>query len=338
MGKASRRKKERKKEGAELALESAWQYTEKVVQRLEQCIAPDATVQRDQELPSLIAEGVVRQCDVTILWNAGPRQILTIVEVQKRGRKVELKDFIDWREKRDEVGAHCLICVSEQGFPASVIAHAKLQGNRVRLLTLSELEGEHWPLKIVGKEMRLIEVGSELIGLQPIEAGSIIRPPRTMEIDKLAPIFQCGTSPKLLSAVELSRQAASLRPEFQHLPPGIHPRVVSVTPPPGTPFKLVHPTKTISLKAVSFQLRIHIKRHRIPMSCSGYVQYDHKGKFGNVLAYALTAEGPISDRPVRSSLIFIAEATGLLRLADYEIDGLPSDSVRLAFFTEDPWK
>lgn len=337
MGRASRRKKKRKQQGAEPAQQPAWRYTEKIVQRLEQCLAPDAKVQRDQKLPSLIT-GFTRQCDVTILRNPGPRQTLTIVEVQDRGKKVEIGDYTDWREKRDEVGANCLLCVSEQGFPESVIAHAKTQGDRVRLLTLSELEGEHWPLKIVGREMRLVEVGSELINLQPIEAGTVIRPPRTMRIEKGAPIFRCGESTTLLSAMELGKRTASMRTEFQSLPVGVHPRRVVLTPPAGTPFSLVHEGMTTPLKTVIFDLKVHIKRHKISLNCSGYVQYDHKGTLGNALAYAMTGEGEISGSHVRASLILVAESTGFLRLADYAIEGLPRDSVSFSISPENPWR
>lgn len=335
MGRASRRKRERKNQ-ANPPQEPAWKYTERIVQRLEQSLAPDAKVLRDQKLSSLITGHLV-QCDVTILRNPGPRQTLSIVEVQDRGRKVEPNDYRGWREKRDEVGANSLICVSEEGFPQSVIDHAKTQGDRVRLITLSDLNGGNWPLQIVGQEMRFVEVGSELVGLRPVESGTIIRPARTLQIERSAPIFQCGGQGQLLSAVALARKAAALHPEFQALPVGVHPRRITLTPPPGTAFSLLHEDEVVALKALVFDLRIHIKRHKLPLSCSGYVQYDHKGSFGNALAYAMTAEGNISDRHVRASMIFVAEPTGFLKFADYSVEGLPPDDVSLSIFTTSPW-
>lgn len=337
MGKSSRRKKEKRKHASSAPQEPAWKYAEKIVERLEKCLAPDAKVERNQMLPSLLT-GHERQCDVIILRNSGPRQTLTIVEVQNRGKKVEIGDYGGWCQKRDEVGANCVICVSEQGFPESVITHAKTQRDRVRLLTLSELQGEHWPVHIVGKEMRFVEVGTELVNMQPVIDSNIVRPNKTVKIKNETPIFRLGSSNRLLSSLELSRKVTQLQPEFQHLPVGVVARRTIFRTPPGTHFDITLDGETTPLNAVIFDVKLHVKRLRIPLSCSDYVQYDHHGELGDALAYAITGEGDVSGQHVRCSLIFTAESSGLLHLADCQIEGLPPDSVRMSFFTEDPWK
>ncbi len=53
------------------------------------------------------------------------RKHVTIVEVQKQNRKPTLNEFDGWIAKMKQVGANQLICVSEQGFPASIVELSK---------------------------------------------------------------------------------------------------------------------------------------------------------------------------------------------------------------------
>jgi hypothetical protein len=116
---------------------AAWRLHERLVAFLEKAVAPGADVRHNINLPVLTApERKPRQCDVVIIAGEPPRQTLTIVEVQKRGRKVGINDFHGWLGKMQEVGANQLICVSERGFPESVVVAAAQRGSQVKLLTL----------------------------------------------------------------------------------------------------------------------------------------------------------------------------------------------------------
>jgi hypothetical protein len=120
-------------------LEPHWKTVEYVVALLEKTLTPEATVEHDVKLPEL-ATGTLRQCDVVIRTGAPPRTTLTIVEVQARGRKVEVSDYEGWCRKREKLGAQHLICVSSSGFPESVTRDALALGDSVRLMTLCQAD------------------------------------------------------------------------------------------------------------------------------------------------------------------------------------------------------
>jgi hypothetical protein len=88
-----------------------WLLIQKVVAFLEKALTPDAEVLHDQRLPN-ITTGHKRQCDVVIKYGKSPRQVMAIVEVQKRSRKVGIGTLSDWWQKMRSVGAQKLICVS----------------------------------------------------------------------------------------------------------------------------------------------------------------------------------------------------------------------------------
>jgi hypothetical protein len=121
-----------------------WKFIERVAALIERTFDKSADIRHNQMLDSLKAPGERRQCDVVV--RAGPqhRRTLTIVEVQKRKRKVDLTTFDGWLEKMREVGAQHLVCVSAKGFPRSVVKRAVAIGPTVRLATLGELEQRHW--------------------------------------------------------------------------------------------------------------------------------------------------------------------------------------------------
>ena len=123
-----------------------WKLTEKVVELIEQTIAPSARVLLDVKLPDLTSnEGATRQCDVVIKNGTPPRETISIVEVQDRNKKVDLTTFDGWCQKMRDVGAQHLICVSKAGFPNSVIAKARRIGPTVRLILFSQLKTGKWP-------------------------------------------------------------------------------------------------------------------------------------------------------------------------------------------------
>lgn len=118
-----------------------WKKKEELVKVIEKVISPSSRVERNIMLPNLKSKsGAKRQCDVVIRTGKPPRETISIVEVQKRGAKVDINTFGGWCVKMRDVGAQHLICVSEKGFPKSVKEEALLMGPTVRLLTLSQLD------------------------------------------------------------------------------------------------------------------------------------------------------------------------------------------------------
>src|SRR5262249_40917959 len=120
--------------------EPAWRLVERVAALLGKSLIPGAIVEHDGQLPVLTSHaGHERQCDVVVKYGPPPRQVISIVEVQKRDRNVGPKDFADWLKKMRQVGAQTLICVSTKGFSSAVLEEARQIGPTVRLLTLREL-------------------------------------------------------------------------------------------------------------------------------------------------------------------------------------------------------
>src|SRR5262249_3205465 len=77
-----------------------------------------------------------------VVVTTGPahRRTRTIIEVQRRGKKVDVLHFDGWLAKMRALGAQHLVCVSVAGYPASVIEKAARIGPTVRLVTLKELQ------------------------------------------------------------------------------------------------------------------------------------------------------------------------------------------------------
>lgn len=122
-------------------------YLEKLVQLIEQSINPEAKVEHDVQMPILTSQkGATTQCDVVITTGSPPRETITIVEVQDRENKPAANDFRGWQQKLEDVGAQHLICISREGFTESEIERASQSGNRIRLVTLRELDSESIPL------------------------------------------------------------------------------------------------------------------------------------------------------------------------------------------------
>jgi hypothetical protein len=141
-------------------VEPKWRMLERVVSLLERTLDPAATVEHDVRLPDLLTPGVERQCDVVVTTGPPNRRTRTIVEVQRRGRVVDISHFDAWVAKMRAVGAQHLICVSALGFPVSVKAKALQSGPSVRLVTLKELEQGSRLLQGAFGRMELREVGT----------------------------------------------------------------------------------------------------------------------------------------------------------------------------------
>lgn len=127
---------------SEAASRSAWRSAEKIAAMLEQVLTPDATVQHNVFLPVIGKPSRrARQCDVVITYGNEPRQSIAIVEVQKRKTKPDITTFHGWHRKMQEVGAQQLICISELGYPQSVIDDVATRiGPTVKLMILQDFE------------------------------------------------------------------------------------------------------------------------------------------------------------------------------------------------------
>ncbi len=158
--------------------EPRWQTVEKVVAVLEKVLEPSAHVEHNVRLPVIgRPRRRPRQCDVVITYGKAPRQTTTIVEVQDRGSKPNLTTFHGWTRKMREVGAQQLICVSERGYPKSIIDDvASVYGPTVHLMTLQDVEELKipgfimWNFLAHGNPKFYFELVGSGIKLEPIEA------------------------------------------------------------------------------------------------------------------------------------------------------------------------
>jgi hypothetical protein len=122
-------------------------FLERLVQVIEQSLAPGSFVDRNVKLPILSsADGAKAQCDIVIRTGMPPRETITIVEVQDRQSPVDINEFRGWMEKLRDVGAQHLYCVSRKPFAKSIKEKAALSGNTVKLITLSQLDTDQIPI------------------------------------------------------------------------------------------------------------------------------------------------------------------------------------------------
>ncbi|HYG50851.1 MAG TPA: hypothetical protein VD905_08100, partial [Flavobacteriales bacterium] len=122
--------------------EKKWQIAEKLAATFERFLTSDSVVQHNIKLPVLGKPNRrPRQCDVVITFGKAPTTTIAIVEVQKRKSKPRLTTFHGWIKKMREVGAQQLICVSEAGFPSSIVEEVKYSyGKTIALMTLKEFD------------------------------------------------------------------------------------------------------------------------------------------------------------------------------------------------------
>jgi len=121
-----------------------WLATEKIVAALEKFISPISKVEHNALLPVIGKPNrEPRQIDVAVTTKLTEnRTHLTIIEVQDRKNKPDVTTFGGWIKKMQEVGANQLICVSEKGFPDSIIDEviSTYGHNIVTLMTLKEFD------------------------------------------------------------------------------------------------------------------------------------------------------------------------------------------------------
>lgn len=125
-------------------MDESWKDKEKIVALLEKFISPDCQVEHNKFLPVLGRPNrEPRQFDVVVTTSLqANRKHIAVFEVQKRGSKPDINTFGGWIVKMREVGANQLICVSEAGFPQSIIDEVKDTYGQdvVTLMTLKEFD------------------------------------------------------------------------------------------------------------------------------------------------------------------------------------------------------
>jgi hypothetical protein len=160
-----------------------------------------------------------------VVVTTGPqhRRTRTIVEVQRRGKRVEIGHLGDWVEKMRAVGAQHLVCVSTVGYPASVTDKAARLGPTVRLATLKDLE-QGSPL-LQGVFGNFVSLGCTLTGLPHVEI--LVKDPARMPAE--APRLSSGQVPAFRSAEgetfsmdELVKRLLHQLPARHTLPLGKH--------------------------------------------------------------------------------------------------------------------
>ncbi|MBK6418538.1 MAG: hypothetical protein IPI29_03175 [Ignavibacteria bacterium] len=207
----------------------SWKLTEQIVAGLEQYVSPNSTVEHNKRLPILSSPTRrLRQCDVVITYGPMSRKHVTIVEVQKQNRKPTLNEFDGWIAKMKQVGANQLICVSEQGFPASIVEAVKTQhGNAVLLMTLSDfdyianpqrfnvvnyylLRKSHYEIEEIGPIHLTISKNEPLSTDDESELKSLFHP-----LDFHRKMFSFVNEPGHISMAELLARAVDSHPDYE---------------------------------------------------------------------------------------------------------------------------
>lgn len=290
-----------KRTGVKLEQEAHWRLVERVVALLEQAIAPGARVEHDVKLWDYEA-GVPRQCDVVIWQGKPPRETLTIVEVQDRGRRVTLPTFEGWSRKREKVRAQHLVCVSQKGFSRSVLQEVQRQGDVVRLAELRDLEQTAWPLKFNEGKLPFIwpEVTMDSYSVKTVDGKmpapefkrrdiDLERNGRPVEIGQVfAQYFPTMDYPQSEGEYNLDQKLSFGRDDVLIMRwNGDSSRVDTVTA----------------------HLKVKVRRVNLIMSTSEYKQIS----FDGALAWAVTGTGLVDGQEAMLRAVFVPMPNGLLR-------------------------
>jgi hypothetical protein len=184
-----------------------WKQAEQLAAILEKFITPDSTVEHNVMLPVIgRSDRKPRQCDVVITFGREPRKTIAIVEVQKRETKPSIATFHSWITKMEEVGAQQLICVSNCGYPESIVNEVKNRHGltKVTLMKLEEFDYLTNPEKynilpyqiMLRRKFQLRSLGKLELQLEPIN--------RLQVVDVTIPMFTLFGSSKKLNASELA--------------------------------------------------------------------------------------------------------------------------------------
>ncbi|MCC6573326.1 MAG: hypothetical protein IT462_05985 [Planctomycetes bacterium] len=126
---------------------------EGIVARLEQAIGRKCIVSQNVTLREKVT-GNPRECDVVVVAGEKPREFRAIIEVQKRGRKVDSAQLDSWVRKAHKLGVNKLVCVSAKGYTKPVIKSAAVEGDFVSLYELKAIDALNPPEGLPSLQMR----------------------------------------------------------------------------------------------------------------------------------------------------------------------------------------
>lgn len=319
----------------------AWEVNERIAAILEKWLVPNATVRHNVRLPVLGSPTrKMRQCDVVIEYGMVPRSSLTIVEVQKRKSKPSITMFHGWVEKMRQVGAQQLICVSEAGYPESIIEDvANKLGPTVKLMTLREIEQTQSLPLILLPGLIYRKPTFEIVHVGPINRDTSDDIDRmSIEIRSDDKVFSVDDFPETIDLNQLICAALGqrLQPIYdldgpfnpavydvqirltQNEKEKIQLRLLDET----VKFILIHidtarqsvwlnyQNDKIRIREWQITLRITTQFERMDMSYEHfeYRQAEHDG----VLAWVATAKSPFNNEEIQ--IIFKADENGLLQI------------------------
>ena len=293
-----------------------WKATERLVSWLEEIISPEAVIEHNVMLPVLGQERK-RQCDVVVRLGKPPRDQFFIVEVQARDSKPDINTFGGWLRKMDEVGANGMLCVSQAGFPSSIIEEVKHRvGPKVKLLTLNE-EGKAnftWNQLQLFPQIEYRNFHASIPQLEaPVFEDLLLVPPYLL-IDGNALLSLSGKQSETFSISKALNDALHRSDPFEAIPPEFRDRPLNVrltlAPKQGTRMWVHVNDAAYSIKQWRFEMAVRreTKLIQMPYTKWNYTQEMHEGE----LAWFAKAEATVEGTRVDLVMIFVPNADGSL--------------------------
>lgn len=271
------------------------------------------------QLRNLLIDGAFCQCDVVIRSGTAPRESLTIVEVQKRGRAVEVNTFRGWCEKLRQVGAQHLICVSTVGFPRSVVMDAQLRGPTVRLITLREIEQSDRP-RFAFALTNTYEIVRTSFDPNRAELiwPTVAPPGGPTEIAFDARVLQLASG-GMATPAEITRMA--LRDQvIATKPVGVQPlRFTTRLDQRCLRYVDGHISAPVQLRC---SLDLYVQRITVPLTGLSYEQTDIDG----AIAWAMVAEGDFGQGPIALNMTYVPAPDGRLLPGGIDIVGIEEEA------------
>lgn len=307
----------------QMTASSDWKRAEHIAALLEKMLSPDAKVQHNIFLPVVgRSDRKPRQCDVVVTYGKEPRTSVAIVEVQKRNRKPDINTFHGWVAKMQEVGAQQLICVSEHGYPKSIIDEVALRiGPTVKLMTLRQLEQGDDITQLVMLPYRLhTDRSFEVLSIEAIklkaEREQIDGINAHTEVSTEDAIFSVGPHGSRLS---LNGLVANLLTNANLNP---WPHVPESTIDVSLQFKSKHDVwlhsgiGAVHVKEWTVLVRVFFKttQRSLPNIDTAHLVYQQEFVDG-VVAWVATAKIEIEGEPVELRMVFKRDHEGYLTIA-----------------------
>jgi hypothetical protein len=122
-----------------------WREFENLAEKILAELHPMATVKRNDFIYGRLTE-TKRQIDVSIRWNSGDDEYLTIVQAKDHGRRANIKVVDEFLSVIKDVGATGGILICRSGFTGRAHTYARNCG--VSLLNLHDAQSTNWSLQL----------------------------------------------------------------------------------------------------------------------------------------------------------------------------------------------